>query len=68
MEYTIGLFGRFKFMRVFRNGKIDKRYFDLYGTVIEVTDKQITIRDNDKYEYPVLLGNIIYFKEADFQK
>lgn len=64
MEISVGDFGRFKFMRIFRNGKIDKRYFDLYGEVVSIDGSNIVIRDNDNYEYPVLTKNISYFRRV----
>lgn len=63
-KMAVGDFGRFKFMRIFRNGKIDKRYFDLHGEVVSIDGGNVVIRDNDNYEYPVLSKNISYFKRV----
>jgi hypothetical protein len=66
LVFNKGDFGQFKFIERYKNGHIIKRYYDLHGTVSEVFDDRIELRDNDTtHVYKILMRDIKFFNKKE---
>lgn len=54
-----GDFGEFKFIEEYRNGKLHKRYWEMYGTIVEIGEV-IVILGNDNDRHKVKPGTLKY--------
>lgn len=59
---NIGDFAHFRFIQRYNNGKVVKRFWEMYGTITAMDETTINILGNDKDEHIILKKDIEYFR------